>query len=140
MAERRRDRRSGADRTNESELSGDGSRRLQPRMGDRRDSPRIPLALLVRYPEVGGSFEERGGDVGLGGVYFEERFEPQGAGVELRFRLPTLEEEVRCLGEILRVSDEGEGVFGVHARFEELPSETERALARFIDDDELSRS
>lgn len=140
MAARRRDRRSGTDRTNEGALSGDGSRKIERRMGDRRDSPRIPIALMVRHPSAGDSFEEREGDVGLGGVYFEERSEPQGSGVELRFKLPTLQDEVRCEGEIIRVSQEGEGVFGVHVRFGELPTEIERAIARFIDDHELGRA
>lgn len=38
---------------------------------DRRDSVRIPIDLLVRELALGGSFEQRPGNLGLGGVRFE---------------------------------------------------------------------
>jgi hypothetical protein len=141
MADRGSDRRSGTERgtDNEVELNPDGTPRHR-RMGDRRDSPRIPIGLMVRYPELGGSFEEREGDVSIGGAFFNERFSPQATRVELRFKLPTLTEEVRCEGELIRVADEAEGHFAVHVRFEELPVDVELALARFIDDHLLAQS
>lgn len=108
-------------------------------MGDRRDSPRIPMKILVRQVELGGSFEERSGDIGVGGAFFQERSMPVGRRVELRFRLPGLEREVRCQGEVLRVSRDP-GKAGAHVRFMELPTEIELAIARFIDDQVLTKA
>lgn len=107
------------------------------RMGDRRDSPRIKVKLWVRQVDAGGSFEEKEGDIGVGGAYFKDRHVPVGRTVQLRFRLPRRDEEIRCDGEILRVGEE-EGGFGAHVRFLELPTEIELAIARFIDDLTLS--
>jgi hypothetical protein len=105
-------------------------------MGDRRDSPRIPIKILVRQVELGGSFEEHQGDIGVGGVFFEERAFPTGGRVELRFRLPGRASEVRCQGEIVRIS-QLPGKPGAHVRFLDLPTEVELAIARFIDDNVL---
>jgi uncharacterized protein (TIGR02266 family) len=99
---------------------------------DRRDSLRVPIRLLVRDADLGGSFEERDGNLALGGVYFAEGHPPTGNRVEVRFVLPGTRDEVRAAGEILRVSREG-GRFGAHVRFTDLPLEVERAIARFLD-------
>ena len=98
---------------------------------DRRDSERIPIRLLVRDAALGGSFEERPGNLGLGGVYYTEGHPPVGNRVELRFLLPGTRQEVQTGGEILRVSREG-GTFGAHVRFAEMPLEAELAIARFL--------
>lgn len=98
---------------------------------DRRDSHRIPIRLLVRDAALGGSFEERPGNLGLGGVYYTEGHPPVGNRVELRFLLPGTRQEVQAGGEILRVSREG-GTFGAHVRFADLPLEIELAIARFL--------
>lgn len=108
-------------------------------MGDRRDSPRIPMKILVRQVELGGSFEERAGDIGVGGAFFEERTLPVGRRVELRFRLPGREHEVRCQGEVLRLSRQPERP-GAHVRFLDLPTDIELAIARFIDDQVLKKA
>jgi uncharacterized protein (TIGR02266 family) len=109
-------------------------------MGDRRDSPRVPMKILVRQVELGGSFEERVGDIGLGGAFFEERTLPVGRRVELRFRLPGREHEVRCQGEVLRVSREPEERPGAHVKFLDLPTDIELAIARFIDDQAFKKA
>jgi hypothetical protein len=98
---------------------------------ERRDSLRVPIRLLVRDATLGGSFEERNGNLGLGGVYFAEGHPPYGNRVELRFVIPGTRHEVRTAGEILRVSREG-GTFGAHVKFEDLPLESELAIARFL--------
>jgi PilZ domain len=100
--------------------------------GDRRDSVRVPIRLMVRDAALGGSFEERPGNLSLGGVYFTEGHPPFGTRVEVRFILPDDRTEVRAEGEILRVSRDG-GAFGAHVRFRDLPLETELAIARFLD-------
>jgi len=98
---------------------------------DRRDSVRITLPLLVRDLELGGSFEERAGNLGLGGIYFEALHPPAGSRLEVRFVLPGRREEIRAQAEVLRVTREAER-FGAHLRFVELPLETELTLARFL--------
>ncbi len=98
---------------------------------DRRDSVRIALPLLVRDVELGGSFEERQGNLGLGGAFYEALHPPAGDRVEVRFLLPGRREEIRVLAEVVRLSREGER-FGIHLRFLDLPLETELAIARFL--------
>jgi PilZ domain-containing protein len=99
---------------------------------DRRDSRRVPIRLMVRDADLGGSFEERPGNLSLGGVYFTEGHPPFGALVELRFIVPGARAEVRCEGEILRVT-RAAGGFGAHVRFQNLPLETELAIARYLE-------
>jgi len=99
---------------------------------ERRDSARVPIRILVRDLEVGGSFEERPGNLALGGVYFTEGHPPIGNRIEVRFLVPGTAVEVRATGEVLRVTRES-GTFGAHVRFTELPLETELALARFLE-------
>lgn len=101
---------------------------------DRRDSRRVPLRLLVRDAAVGGSFEPFQGNVGIGGAYFEALHPPVGSRLELRFILPGAPEEIRVLGEVLRVTREGEGGerFGAHVKFLEIPLDAELAIARFL--------
>jgi uncharacterized protein (TIGR02266 family) len=101
---------------------------------DRRDSRRVPIRLMVRDAALGGSFDERAGNLSLGGIYFTEGHPPFGTRVEIRFLLPGHPEEVRAVGEILRVSREGR-TFGAHVRFQDLPLETELAIARFLEEE-----
>lgn len=98
---------------------------------DRRDSTRIPLPLLVRDESLGGSFEERQGNLGLGGVFFDALHPPASDRFEVRFILPGAREEIRAAAEVLKVTREGER-FGTHLRFLDLPLDTELAIARFL--------
>ncbi len=99
---------------------------------DRRDSLRIPIRLLVRDAVLGGSFDERQGNLALGGIYFAEGHPPYGNRVEVRFLLPGTRDEICASGEILRVSREG-GSFGSHVKFQDLSLDAELAIARFLD-------
>jgi uncharacterized protein (TIGR02266 family) len=103
-----------------------------PAEEDRRDSHRVPIRLLVRETALGGSFEERSGNLSLGGVYFTDGHPPFGTRVELRFMVPGARGEVRCEGDILRVT-RAAGGFGAHVRFQQLPLETELAIARYLE-------
>jgi hypothetical protein len=96
---------------------------------DRRDSTRIPLRLLVREPALGGSFEERDGNLSIGGVLYWALHPPVGGRVEIRFFIPAFRREVQAIGEVLRVSREGDR-FGTHVRFVEIPLDAEMTLAR----------
>jgi hypothetical protein len=104
---------------------------------DRRDSPRIPVKMRVRPAGLGGAFEERTGDISVGGVYFTGDHVSPGSRVEMCFSLAQPGDEIRCLGEVFRVS-ESDGQIGAHVRFIDLSTDTELVIARFIDDRQLS--
>ncbi|MEW5743666.1 MAG: PilZ domain-containing protein [Myxococcota bacterium] len=101
---------------------------------DRRDSPRIAMQFLVR--DVGlphGEWEEREGDLSLGGIYWKGKTAPHGTEVDVRFRLPGVPKEIRCRGEILRVKAAG-ATIDFHVRFTELDVQSELAIAKALDD------
>ena len=101
---------------------------------ERRDSPRVPMQFLVR--DVGlldGEWEQREGDLSLGGISWKGKTAPHGTEVEVRFRLPKVPKEVRALGEILRVKSAGQGI-DFHLRFTELDVRAELAIARYLDE------
>ena len=101
---------------------------------ERRDSPRVPMMFLVR--DVGlrdGEWEERQGDLSLGGISWRGKTAPHGTEVDVRFRLPLVPKEVRARGEILRVKAAGVGI-DFHLRFTELDVRSELAIARFLDE------
>ncbi len=98
---------------------------------DRRDSRRVPIRFMVREGNL-GSFEERSGNLSLGGISYSCNHPPSGSSLELRFFLPGSRDEVRVTGEILRVVQQGME-FGIHAKFSELPLEAELAIARYIE-------
>ncbi len=98
---------------------------------DRRDSQRVPLHLLVRDAALGGSFEDREGNLGIGGVFFDAPHPPVGSHLELRFLIPGAPEEIHAVGEVLRVSREGIR-FGAHLKFVDISLDDELAIARFL--------
>jgi uncharacterized protein (TIGR02266 family) len=91
------------------------------------------MHFLVRDMEEGGSYQEREGDLSLGGIFWKGRYPPEGTRVEVRFRLPQIPREVRAHGEIIRIEDEG-GDIGFHVRFTELDVESELTIARFLEE------
>jgi hypothetical protein len=98
---------------------------------ERRESRRVPCRFQVREAATGGSFVELEGNLALGGIYYAELHPPVGVVVEVRFLLPGQPDEVMALGEVIRVSQEGEK-FGAHLRFTEIPLESELAVARYL--------
>ncbi len=105
----------------------------KPKAGgdERRDSDRVPIRLLVRDAALGGSFEPYEGNLALGGVWFDAFHPPVGSRVELRFLVPGSPGEIQAVGEVLRISREGDR-FGAHVKFVEIPLEAELAIARFL--------
>ncbi len=100
---------------------------------ERRDSQRVPIHLLIRDAAAGGSFEPYDGNLALGGVWFDSFHPPVGSRVEVRFLVPGARDEVRALGEVLRVSREG-ARFGAHVKFVDIPLDAELAIARYLQD------
>ena len=98
---------------------------------ERRDSLRVPFRFQIREAATGGSFVEHDGNLALGGIDYAGRHPPVGASVEVRFLIPGHFEEIMALGEVLRVSNEGDR-FGAHLRFTEIPVESELAVARYL--------
>jgi hypothetical protein len=109
----------------------DDQRAKAPSEDDRRESQRVPIELLVRDAGLGGSFEPYHGNLALGGVWFDAFHPPIGSRLELRFIVPGGREEVRAVGEVLRISREGPR-FGAHVKFVEIPLEAELAIARYL--------
>lgn len=105
-----------------------------PRREDRRDSPRVPMRFLVRDTSATeGPWEEREGDLGLGGISWTGKSSPIGSFVDVRFRLPGVSKELRARGEIIRMSGGGKDM-GFHVRFTELDVSSELAIARHLDE------
>ena len=102
-----------------------------PGNDDRRESQRVPIELLVRDAALGGSFEPYQGNLALGGVWFDAYHPPVGSRVEVRFLVPGGRQEIRAVGEVLRISRDGPR-FGAHVKFVDIPLEAELAIARFL--------
>ena len=98
---------------------------------ERRDSQRVPFRFQIREADARGSFEEREGNLALGGIYYAGLHPPLGAMVEVRFLIPGHTEEIMALGEVVRVSQERDR-FGAHLRFTDIPVESELAVARYL--------
>jgi hypothetical protein len=97
---------------------------------DRRDSHRIPVELMVRE-ELLGSYDQRVGNLGLGGVFFTSGHPPPRSRMDLRLRVQGIRDEVALEAEVVRVTEQA-GRFGIHLRFVEPPLELEMAVARHL--------
>jgi uncharacterized protein (TIGR02266 family) len=106
---------------------------------DKRESPRVPMTFLLKDRAAKGAWEEREGDLSLGGIFWKGKTAPLGTAVEVRFRLPGVPKELRAEGEIIRVLDKGKQI-EFHVRFTELDVECELAIARHLDDIILQQS
>ena len=108
---------------------------LKKMRGDeRRDSPRVPMTFLLRdiaNPKAG--WEERHGDLSIGGIAWRGKTPPHGTSVDVRFRLMGVPKEIHCKGEIIRVVDQGQTI-EFRVRFLELDVNAELAIAKYLDD------
>ncbi len=125
----RKERRTGS--TERRGTTADPARKRDRRMGDRRDSPRIPITLQVR--DGAGEFREAEGDLSVGGAYFVTAQTPSANQLELKFKLPGVRREIKTAAEVLRIGGYG-GRVGVHVKFSDLDTQDELAVAKFIDD------
>ncbi len=119
----------------ERRKSADPKAGAKARGDDRRDSPRVPMTFLLR--DLGmkdAEWEEREGDLSLGGIFWVGKTPSHGMEVEVRFRLAGVPKEIRATGEILRVKEKGGDAIDFHVRFTELDVESELAIARHLDD------
>lgn len=101
---------------------------------DRRDSPRVPMTFLVRDADhEEGEWEERTGDLSLGGISWRGKTAPLGREVDVRFRLPGVNRELRARGEIIRLKAQDSGLL-FQLRFIEVDTPSELAIAKHLDD------
>jgi len=101
---------------------------------ERRDSPRVPMTFLLRdVSNPKGGWEERHGDMSIGGIAWRGKTPPHGTTVDVRFRLMGIPKEVQCKGEIIRVVDQGQTI-EFRVRFTELDVNAELAIAKYLDD------
>jgi len=107
-------------------------RRRERRMGDRRESPRLPIKVWVKN-SASNSFEQVEGDISVGGLHFVDKLPINGKQIDLRFKLPGRTEEVRVHGTVIQVSAKKAG-YGAHVKFSDLDLDTQLAIARFIDE------
>lgn len=122
------DRRKGGDRR------GDNSRGVERRMGDRRDSHRVPVQIEVR--EGNKPFEAHAGNLAIGGVFFQKPLAlPIGAVVQLRFALPGQDTLVETRGELVEITAVGKPADkGTRVRFIDLDLKSEMSIARYLDE------
>lgn len=91
------------------------------------------MTFLVRDHGDDNPWEERTGDLSVGGMRWSGKTPPRGNLVEVRFQLPGYEREVVAKGEVIRVSETRTGV-DFHVRFADLDVQSELAVARYLDD------
>lgn len=97
---------------------------------DRRDSPRFDVPIAVRGAQ---GFREYFGRLSINGFYFETAEEHAlGQRVEARIVLLGLGREIEVQGSVIHVLPAG-GQFGVAVRFDGIPFEHERQIARWLD-------
>ncbi len=122
------------DRRKKGQQRGDATQADERRMGERRDSLRLPLQVSVKIGER--AFEDYAGDLSIGGVFFEKQL-PVSPGEEvlLRFRLPLFDKKLEVKGEVMEVA-QGDGAIpsGTRVKFVELDLRTELLIARYLDE------
>lgn len=115
-----------------------GPRRGQERrLGDRRESHRLPIEVEVK--QGNSPFSSHQGNIGIGGVFFKVPLElPTGALVQLRFTLPG-DQAISVKAEVVEITAVGRPEeHGTRVRFINLDIKDELAIARFLDEHDTS--
>lgn len=99
-------------------------------IADRRDSPRFDVPISVRR---GDGYQECFGRLSINGFYFETTAKYRiGQLVNVKLVLLGLGKEIETRGTVVHVMPAG-SQWGVAARFDEMPFESERQIARWLD-------
>ena len=123
------DRRTGPRRTRH--LVPEPLTRRSDRRGDeRRDSPRVEIALDVREP--GKKSRSVLGDLSLGGASFVTTAPPLGDGLELMFTIPTFAGPIIASAAVVARQGAKKGT-QVSVVFTDLEVEAELAIAQWLD-------
>ncbi len=123
------DRRNGSDRRDEVAPRGE-----ERRMGDRRESHRVPIEVEVC--EGNNPYELHHGNVGIGGMFFKKPLAiPTGATIQLRFTLPSHDQMIEVKGEIVEITAVGVPEDrGTRVRFIDLELKAELLIAKYLDE------
>jgi len=93
------------------------------------------MTFLVRDADHDeGEWEERAGDLSIGGLSWVGKTAPLGKEVDVRFRLPGVTRELRARGEIIRLKQSADAALHFQVRFTELDTPCELAIAKYLDD------
>ena len=99
---------------------------------ERRESPRVPQRLWVKDPAESGLFHVFDGEVGLGGASWATPWPPLSDHIEVRFRIPELEDELCAPARVIRTAPEN-GDLRVQVVFKDMRLKQELALARYLE-------
>jgi hypothetical protein len=99
---------------------------------DRRDSPRVPHRIWVKDPAESGLFHVFDGEVSLGGASWATSWPPLSDHIEVRFRIPDLEDELCAPARVVRTTPE-DGDLKVQVEFKPMQLKQELALARYLE-------
>jgi hypothetical protein len=100
-------------------------------MVDRRNSQRFEVPLFIREPD--GKLVQRYGKISISGFYFETNEIPiVGQTIEVLVVLSGLGMEIATRGKVTKIFLRRNHV-GVAVSFDEIPFETERMIARWLD-------
>lgn len=109
------------------------TRKKERRADERRDSPRVEIALDVREPGRRG--RSCMGDLSVGGASFVTTAPPAGDSVELLFSLPTFAGPIMASAVVVARRGLARGT-QVSVVFTDLDVEAELAIAQWFDDNE----
>ena len=123
------DRRDDSDRRDDDTPRGE-----ERRMGDRRESHRVPIEVEVC--EGNNPYELHHGNVGIGGMFFKKPLEiPSGAVVQLRFTLPGHDQLIEVKGEVVEITAVGVPEDrGTRVRFIDMELKVELLIAKYLDE------
>jgi Tfp pilus assembly protein PilZ len=122
------------DRRKKGQQCSDATPVPERRMGERRDSLRLPLQVAVKVGER--AFEDYPGNISIGGVFFEQPLPVSpGDTVLLRFNIPQFDKQIEVTGEVMAIAP-GDGAIppGTRVKFVELDLRTELLIARYLDE------
>jgi hypothetical protein len=102
------------------------------RAEERRDSPRVPHRIWVKDPAESGLFHVFDGEVSLGGASWTTPWPPLSDHIEVRFRIPDLEDELCAKAHVIRTSPE-DGDLKVQVAFKGMKLKQELAFARYLE-------
>jgi uncharacterized protein (TIGR02266 family) len=107
-------------------------------MGERRESPRIPVEMWVEESTERELYFQRSANLSVGGIYLENTIpHPKGTVVNLQFTLPGDSRPIKVRGEIVNAAAADE--LGMGIKFLEVDSQVEHRIAEFVTRADASR-
>lgn len=105
-------------------------------MDDKRDNPRLPVTVLIKYQDAKEFFNDYTQNISAGGMFVKtERVVDYGTKVSFNFELPEIRYSIRGLGEVVRIEPNDDGKVsqrGFAIKFLSFQKESEQLLRNFI--------